>query len=263
VGAVALSGPSSLIISLYSDLVLGVFQGLIDSGSSDCLLDSSFVAAHNLLFRTIEPRPLTLIDGTVNQNVDWIVTLPIQLTCSYSCVPEFFVMQLDGSSLLVLEYNWLQAHNPGIDWSKGTLNLPVQGPEDAVIIKKHPTNNPREPSCNPQLQPSISLINAVAYQRACKAPGAQSFQLTHTALNSWAAHMEPISPELSEVPTEYHQFADVFDKQCSSSLPLHHPHDLAIWIEENSLPPLGPIYSLLALELQMLREFIKDNVKIV
>jgi len=36
---------------------------------------------------------------------------------------------------------------------------------------------------------------------------------------------------------------------------------LTIWIAEGIVPPLGPIYSLLALELQVLRVFINENIK--
>ena len=152
-----------------------------------------------------------------------------------------------------------------IDWSKGILDLPTQGPKTATKTKKLPTVNPREPLCHSPPQPSIALINAVAYRHACMAPGAQSFQLTHPADINQAPHTEPtipVDPRLNEIPTEYHQFRDVFDKQNSRLLPGHRPYDLTIRMEEGSVPPLGPIYPLSALELQTLREFIEDNIKI-
>ena len=100
------------------------FLGLIDSGSSDCLMDSSFVDTYKLPFRVIEPLPLTLIDGTVSQYVMQTVMLPIRLACGYSCSTEFYVTYLDGSSPVVLGLNWLKDHNPSIDWKEGTLFLP-------------------------------------------------------------------------------------------------------------------------------------------
>jgi len=63
---------------------------------------------------------------------------------------------------------------------------------------------------------------------------------------------KPGATKLSNIPPEYCQFADVFDKQCSKLLPGHCPHDLAIQMEEGTTPPLGPIYSLSVLELQVL-----------
>jgi len=67
--------------------------------------------------------------------------------------------------------------------------------------------------------------------------------------------------DLDEVPLEYHQFADVFDKQRSRILPDHHPYNLTIWTDENAIPSLGPIYLLSTLELQTLKEFMEENIK--
>jgi len=35
------------------------------------------------------PLPIVLIDSTVNALVTYIVTLPINFACGYSCTPEF------------------------------------------------------------------------------------------------------------------------------------------------------------------------------
>jgi len=67
-----------------------------------------------------------------------------------------------------------------------------------------------------------------------------------------------MNPELNEVLLEYHQFLDIFDKQHSKLLSEHRPYDLTIQMVKDSL---GPIYSLLAIELQTLREFIDENIK--
>jgi len=61
---------------------------------------------------------------------------------------------------------------------------------------------------------------------------------------------------ISWVPGDYHKFANVFSKQQAKQLPSHHSHDLAIHIENRSIPPLGPIYSLLPTELYTLWDFI-------
>jgi len=141
-----------------------------------------------------------------------------------------------------------------IDWSKGILDLPTQGPKTATKTKKLPTVNPREPLCHLPPRPSIALINAVVYQHACMVPGAQSFQLTHLANINQAPHTEPtipVDPGLNEIPTEYHQFRDIFDKQHSRLLPGHWPYDLTIRMEKGSVPPLGVMETLDSTELFM------------
>ncbi len=69
------------------------------------------------------------------------------------------------------------------------------------------------------------------------------------------------SPDMMDVPAEYHDFADVFSDTLSEKLPEHRPYNLKINIEEGTSPPLGPIYSLSESELKALREFIDDNLR--
>ena len=69
------------------------------------------------------------------------------------------------------------------------------------------------------------------------------------------------SAELKEIPKDYKEYADVFNKNKAKQLPPHRDHDLSIQIEEGSKSPLGPIYSLSTLELKTLHEFIKENLK--
>ena len=81
-------------------------------------------------------------------------------------------------------------------------------------------------------------------------------------LTSQAAKTCIESPDLSNIPREYWEFMDIFCKHRAKTLLGHRPYDLSIQIEEGSSPPLGPIYSLSALELQTLREFIEENTKV-
>ena len=107
------------------------------------------------------------------------------------------------------------------------------------------------------------MVNAVAYQRACQLPRSQSFSITlsngeTSARSALALAEKPI--DLTGVPEEYHDFADVFSEVKANKLPPHRPYDLKINIEEGSTPPLGPIYSLSKTELEALREFLDENI---
>jgi len=68
------------------------------------------------------------------------------------------------------------------------------------------------------------------------------------------------TPDLSNVPSEYHEFANVFSKTKAETLPSHHPYNLKINLEEGAQPPVGPIYSLSASKQETLKEFIKENL---
>jgi len=68
------------------------------------------------------------------------------------------------------------------------------------------------------------------------------------------------APDLSNVPSEYHEFTNIFSKTKAKVLAPHYPYDLKINLEEGAQPLIGPIYSLLASEQEALKEFIEENL---
>ena len=68
------------------------------------------------------------------------------------------------------------------------------------------------------------------------------------------------TPDLSNVPSEYHKFANVFSKTKAEVLPPHYSYDLKINLEEGAQPPVGPIYSLSVSEQEALKKFIEENL---
>ena len=65
---------------------------------------------------------------------------------------------------------------------------------------------------------------------------------------------------LSNVPSEYHEFADVFSKTKAEVLAPYYSYDFKINLEEGAQPLVGPIYSLSASEQETLKEFIEENL---
>src|SRR6202040_1650571 len=133
------------------------------------------------------------------------------------------------------------------------------------------TSDPFDPefqaeSTTPLVKPKIdiSLINAVAFLWACSLPGSQQFSLNLADIEvsgcSASTSKLPDPVDLSNVPEEYHEFADVFDKAKAQTLAPHRPYDLKINLEEGYTPPLGQVYSLSQTELKALREFLDENL---
>ena len=147
--ATLLTDPQALFLWLTSKLFPGPVKALVDLGSSDLFLDSSFVALHKLSTWKISPLPLSLLDGTVSNFVKEIVTLPIHFACGLSSELDLFVTPLVEGYPVILGYNWLRSENPMIDWAQNTTKL------------THTTKS------KPTTAPPIALIGATAFKRAC------------------------------------------------------------------------------------------------
>ncbi|TWW58269.1 Retrovirus-related Pol polyprotein from transposon 17.6 [Takifugu flavidus] len=66
------------------------------------------------------------------------------------------------------------------------------------------------------------------------------------------------APDLSAVPSEYHDFLEVFSKAKATSLPPHRPYDCAIDLQPGTTPPKGRLYSLSAPEREAMEVYIND-----
>ena len=208
-----------------------------------------------------------------------MISLPIQYPTGESFDIDFYVTPLDHPCSTVLGYNWLTHYNPLIDWVLGsiTFQTPVHSGLDSdmmstpapappmpspALTPDSPINPPTQP-LNP-LEPQITFLDAVAFARACKEEGTESFQIHISNPNSASRQSTKTSNtlvDLSSVLLEYHNYADVFSKSKANTVPPHRPYDLMINLEEGTSPPLGPIYSLSPAELTTLCEFIDEHLK--
>jgi len=110
-------------------------------------------------------------------------------------------------------------------------------------------------------RPNIAIIGAAAFLHASKLPGSHNFELClcPSDIQANSAKLAE-TPDLSNIPSKYHEFADVFSKIKAKILPPHRPYDLKINLEEGAQPPVGLIYSLSASEQEALKEFIEENL---
>jgi len=96
-----------------------------------------------------------------------------------------------------------------------------------------------------------------------KLPGSHNFKLYLHSLDIQANSAKLTeAPDFSNVPSEYHKFADVFSKTKAEVLLSHHLYNLKINLEEGAQPLVGLIYSFSASEQEALKEFIEENLNI-
>ena len=135
------------------------------------------------------------------------------------------------------------------------LNTSLQSSDSTVSIPASET------SMSNSKQFNITIIGATAFLHASKLPGSHNFKLClHSSdIQANSAKLAE-TPDLSNVSSKYHKFADVFSKTKAETLPPHCPYDLKINLEEGAQPPVGPIYSLSASKQEALKEFIEENL---
>ena len=98
------------------------------------------------------------------------------------------------------------------------------------------------------------------HAHACKLKGTQHFQLRISLLEV-TGHLTSSTPvNLNVLPEDYHNFADVFSKSKAGKLAEHQPYELKITLDEGTVLPFSPIYSLSQEELAALCKFIDENL---
>lgn len=165
-------------------------MALLDSGCTSSIIDEAFVRKHNLpTWRLDKPIPAVNADST--ENAVGLITRVTELSVSIGDHTEklmFVIVQLDRHSLY-LGFNWLDFHNPEIDWTHHTLHftrcpkscryytrtINPEDNEDEVERKKSTgkIEKDREETDEDQLETGdrIFMFNEESYQRSMRQQG--------------------------------------------------------------------------------------------
>jgi len=218
---------------------------------------------------------LRLFDGTSNNIISEVISLPVKFPSGECMTLDFYVTPLDSCCSLVLGHSWLTHYNPLIDWVSGSISFqppsvlqsPASVPPVETLVNppfslaENPLQfTPSETLLSNPKRPHIAIISAPALLQASYLSGSKTFSLQfHSTIQ---AKFTTISEEidLSAILEEYYEYADVFSKSKAETLAPYRPYDLRINLEKDFHPPVGTIYSLSKFEQEVLKEFIDENL---
>jgi hypothetical protein len=207
---------------------------LLDTGASACFIDKKFTLQHNLtLIKKTRPIPVEVIDGRPLASGDIVEeTQPLKVTLGDQVSNVIFNIIQNPTNPVILGLPWFELHNPDIDWHSRRIS-----------------SRPRKRTTN---QPRHLFLGAKAFIQTAK---------QNVAYAVYAVPMSiPKEEMIEDIPPQYQDFKDVFEKKNADLLPKHRPYDCAIELQEGTQPPFGPIYNLLQTELTALREYIDENL---
>jgi len=130
-----------------------------------------------------------------------------------------------------LPFDWITAHPPQGAWTNEEIQInSMESVEKCTRYEASPYSLTWDESV--ATDPDARIIRYVAV----------------------AAEEDP----LKAVPMGFHQYLGIMGKEAADALPEHHPYDCKINLKEGETAPWGPIYPLLEVELQTLREWLKE-----
>ena len=115
------STPITIPITLFANNSFLYTFAMIDSGASISFIHKDLALQHQ--FSTArQPLSISLADGTVH-NSNFATCLVLQSTPTHFETHSFQLISL-GNYPVILGMDWLQKHNPRLDWITGTATLP-------------------------------------------------------------------------------------------------------------------------------------------
>jgi len=99
-------------------------QALVNLGSSSSCISRKFIK-ENLIDTCPLPFPITCYNADGLTNKDRSITKVVEMNMTIGDHQELIQLSVTnlGNHNLFLEYNWLQKHNPTINWKDSSINL--------------------------------------------------------------------------------------------------------------------------------------------
>ena len=185
------------------------------------------------------PIPVHNADGTPNAGGHITHYVEVFITIGNHREKMQLLITDLGKADLFLGHEWIQYHNPIIDWQKKTLEF-ERCPHTCELALEEGDR--------------IFMLDIPKYLHARRSSVAMDI-----AIEQSKAHKPRTFEEI--VPTHYQDFRDVFEDSGFDTLPERHPYDHAIELLPDAKPYCGKVYPMPREHQQALDEFLDENLR--
>jgi len=235
-------------------------KALLDNGSEADLIDQSFTRKQHLpTFRLRKPIPLKLGDGTPYRNLTEAAMVDLQIGDHHEQKLFYIVPGLKYK--LILGDNWLQDHNPQINWKERAVSFNAAECLERGCLHKGRPCTVYESGYIPPLTGSgldIATISARAFFHLARKSDHHGFMLTPKDNEKYfcASTTNAVTTDdydtfmkgkptysraelLARVPAQFHSEIEVFIKSNADKLPPHRAEDHKIQLMEGTTAPFA------------------------
>ncbi|SJL07261.1 uncharacterized protein ARMOST_10604 [Armillaria ostoyae] len=229
-------------------------KALVDSGCTSSAINRTFVRKHQLdTVKTAVPIVVYNADGTRNQAGDITEYVEMRMTIGNHVERIDFAVTDLGPKDLYLGHDWLQRHNPVINWETGTV----------IFGRCHCVQNPFPlPDADPDDRWDEELEDGDTILAVNMEEELVIRAVHHANDLAAAANAEkPMKTFEEMVPPDYRSFRDLFSKENFNELPERKPWDHAIELVPNAKSTLDcKVYPLNRNEQEQLDKFLDENL---
>ena len=207
---------------------------LLDTGCSIALINQQTAERLGLkLLRHTRPVKIENYTGETVPGAGQYYTEPLQLQHGKHYTKQRFeVSPMEGEIDVFLPFWWVAEHPPQGTWTSDEVRF-----NSARCLER----------CT---KFEINEFSLTWDESVATDPTA------HTI--GYVAAVDEGEDPLTQVPLEFSQYLRIMGKEAADALPEHQPYDCRIDLKEGATAPWGPIYPLSEVELQTLREWLKE-----
>jgi hypothetical protein len=267
-----LNAPSiKLLVKLGSEQRAG--NTLLDSGATGNVVNEGWVRKHSIRVEKLrDERPLQCADGSMSA-IKSSVRLRMRIGDSQRHHQEditFYVANI-SSQYVILGTDWLIRHNPTIDWQNYQVTFercPLQCNQDGTLCAKsqqqlrYDTSVRENTGLEDYDKPDWGTKGLRVYQLQSKTEEINPLRKVSNVSQQLAQQQQanPTKPLEEAVPSIYHKYLDVFQKDKADRFPTSKPWDHAIKTKPGYVPKDFKIYPLSPTEQSSLDKWIKEQL---